>query len=412
MTDDDPRPTPERPSSGDPASDDPRPVRRNRRPPGPSPSETPGRSRSTGGRSGSTADDEYVVLPRATRGGPRLVAVFGAIALAVGIVVFSAVFWVTRQISPSGGQGKRVAEVIVPTGASTDAIATLLDDAGVITNARMFRWYTSWKSAGPWDAGRYVEFRRNSSFDEAIEVLDDGPVPVDAVTVRIPEGRRLVDALADINAAFPNLSVAELQATLDSGSVTSRYKPAEIPNWEGFLFPDTYEFFDDATAQEILQTMATKMDDVLDSLGYDKAESLQGRTPYELVTIASLVERETGQPPEERGKIARVIMNRLDDGEPLGIDAANLYGLGRTSGELTKADLAVESPYNVRKNKGLPPTPICLPGEASLRAAIEAPAGTWRYYVLTTKDPPTHLFTDSYREFQKAKADAQARGVF
>ena len=79
---------------------------------------------------------------------------------------------------------------------------------------------------------------------------------------------------------------------------------------------------------------------------------------------------------------------------------------------LTKADLAVESPYNVRKNKGLPPTPICLPGEASLRAAIEAPAGTWRYYVLTTKDPPTHLFTDSYREFQKAKADAQARGVF
>ncbi len=337
---------------------------------------------------------------------------FGIVAAVLGVGILSVVFWGTRQISPSGGQGEVVSEVVVPTGASTDAIANLLQEAGVITNARMFRWYTSWKSAGPWDAGRYVEFRKNSSFDEAIEVLDAGPVAIDAVTVRIAEGRRLIDALTDINAAFPNLSVGELQSTLASGAVTSKYKPADIPNWEGFLFPDTYEFLDDASAQEILQTMATKMDDVLDDLGYDKAEALQGRTPYELVTIASLVERETGQPPEERGKIARVVMNRLDAGEPLGIDAANLYGLGRTSGTLTKSDLDVDSPYNVRKFKGLPPTPICLPGKASLQAAIEAPQGDWRYYVLTTKDPPTHLFTDSYQEFQDAKADAQARGVF
>ena len=94
--------------------------------------------------------------------------------------------------------------------------------------------------------------------------------------------------------------------------------------------------------------------------------------------------------------------------EELGIDAANLYGLGRTSGTLSKADLDVDSPYNVRKFKGLPPTPVCLPGKASLAAAIQAPQGSWRYYVLTTKDPPSHFFTDSYKEFVKAKADAQA----
>ena len=357
-------------------------------------------------------DDESVRLPPATRSGPRLLAVFGLAIAVLGVVVISVVFWATRQISPSGGQGDLVAEVVVPSGSSTDAIAKLLEEADVITNARMFRWYTSWKSEGPWKAGRYVEFRKNSSFDEAIAVLDKGPVPIDAVTVRIQEGRRLVDALADINAVFPNLSVEQLQATLDSGEVTSKYKPPEVANWEGFLFPDTYEFLDEASAQEILQTMASKMDDVLDQLGYDRAEALQGRTPYELVTIASLVERETGQPADERGKIARVVMNRLDAGEPLGIDAANLYGLGRTSGELTKSDLASDSPYNVRKFKGLPPTPICLPGRASLQAAIQAPQGSWRYYVLTTKDPPTHLFTDSYKEFQQAKADAQARGVF
>ena len=356
--------------------------------------------------------DEYVRLPRATRSGPRMLAVFGVVVVVLGIAVLSIVFWATRQISPSGGQGAAVAEVVVPKGASSDAIAKLLEEAKVVTNARMFRWYTSWKSAGPWKAGRYVAFKQNSSFDEAIAVLDKGPVAIDAVTVRIAEGRRLADALADINKAFPNLSVGELQATLASGAVSSKYKPDDVANWEGFLFPDTYEFLDTASAQEVLQTMATKMDKVLDELGYAKAQALQGRTPYELVTIASLVERETGQPADERGKIARVIMNRLEAGEPLGIDAANLYGLGRTSGTLSKADLDVDSPYNVRKFKGLPPTPVCLPGKASLAAAIQAPQGSWRYYVLTTKDPPSHFFTDSYKEFVKAKADAQARGVF
>ncbi len=356
--------------------------------------------------------DEYVQLPREARGGPRLLAVTGLVLLVLGVAVVAGVFWVSRQIHPAGGQGALVKEVVVPSGASSDEIAQLLAQSHVVSNAGLFQWYAKWKSAGPWKAGRYVQFHRNSSFDEAIKVLDKGPVPIDAVTIRIPEGRRLVDALVDINKALPNLSVASLEMALASGHVTSRYKPADVANWEGFLFPDTYEFRDDASAVDVLQTMATKMDKVLDELGYDKAETLQGRTAYQLVTIASLVERETGRPDDERGKIARVIMNRLDAGVPLGIDAANLYGLGRTSGTLTKTDLAADTPYNVRKVKGLPPTPICLPGRASLQAAIQAPAGTWRYYVLTTKDPPSHLFTDSYKEFERAKADAQARGVF
>ena len=80
--------------------------------------------------------------------------------------------------------------------------------------------------------------------------------------------------------------------------------------------------------------------------------------------------------------------------------------------KLTGDDLFVASPYNTYQNDGLPPTPICLPGRASLEAAIDPPAGSWRYYVLTTKDPASHFFTDSYKEFVKAKADAQARGVF
>jgi UPF0755 protein len=178
------------------------------------------------------------------------------------------------------------------------------------------------------------------------------------------------------------------------------------------LFPDTYEFADDATAQQILQTLADEMTERLDELGYERAPTLQGRSPYDLVSTASLVEREAGAPPEERGKVARVIYNRLDAEEPLGVDAAILYGLGRSSGELTQSELETDGPYNTRLRTGLPPTPIGMPGLASLEAAIAAPEGNWRYYVLTSNDPPSHLFTDSYEEFLDAKEEAQANGVF
>ena len=185
-----------------------------------------------------------------------------------------------------------------------------------------------------------------------------------------------------------------------------------MPSWEGFLFPDSYQVEEGASAAQILQVMATKMDQVLDDLRYDRAETLQGRSPYQLITTGSLVEKEAGSPPDERGKIARVIYNRLEEGEPLGIDAALLYGLDRSGGELSRSDIETDTPYNNRKRTGLPPTPIALPGRASLEAAIQPAEGPWKYYVLTSKDPPTHLFTDSYEEFTDAKADAQERGVF
>lgn len=353
-----------------------------------------------------------MVLPPSTSGGRRLLAIGGLGLLIVGILLGAVVLWASRQINPSGPQGAAIESLVIPSGSTTDAISTQLADAGVISDARMFTYYVGWKNAGPWNAGEYVDFRKSSSFDEAIAVLDEGPVPVAAKVVRVTEGTRLSDALASIAEQMGTMSAQDLQDTLDSGQVISSYKPADVTSWEGLLFPDTYEFEQTATPQVILQTMATKMDDVLDELGYDKAEALQGRTAYQLITIASLIEKETGAPAEERGMISRVISNRLDDGEPLGIDAAVLYGLGRSSGELTKSDLEQETPYNTRKVVGLPPTPIALPSRASLEAAITPTEGDWKYYVLTSNDPPTHFFTDSYSEFNKAKADAQERGVF
>lgn len=363
-------------------------------------------------RGDAGSEDDWMALPLGSEGGRKVLALVAACVIVVAFVIGGVVLWAARKVDPPGEPGELVSSLVVPAGSSRDAIARQLGDAGIVSDGRLFSAYVGLKDAGPWEAGEYADFRQNMSFDEAIEVLDEGPLPVGSAKVRITEGKRLSDALEQIAEQHPGVTTEDLVAALGSGQVTSKYLFPGTTNFEGMLFPDTYEFRDDATATEILQTLADQMSDVLDELGYDRAETLQGRNAYELVTVASMVERETGQPPDERGKIARVINNRLDAGEPLGVDASVLYGLGRSSGELTKSDLETDTPYNTRLHAGLPPTPIGLPSRAALEAAIDPPEGDWQYYVLTSNDPPSHFFTDSYAEFQEAKKDAQERGVF
>ncbi|HTO00805.1 MAG TPA: endolytic transglycosylase MltG, partial [Microthrixaceae bacterium] len=249
-------------------------------------------------------EDEYVVLPRDTSTARRVVSVLAAIVLVIGLFAGGGLLWASKQINPSGPQGLAVEKVVIPAGSSTASIGQILADKDIIASSRIFAYYVGWKNGGPWKAGEYVDFRKSSSFDEAIEVLDAGPIAAKAKVVRVTEGLRLADALKEIESQMGTVTVADLQAALDSGQVKSSYKPAELGSWEGFLFPDTYEFDEKDTAPVILQKMATKMDSVLDELGYDKADRLAGRSALELVTIASLIEKEAGYPPEERGKIS------------------------------------------------------------------------------------------------------------
>ena len=145
----------------------------------------------------------------------------------------------------------------------------------------------------------------------------------------------------------------------------------------------------------------------VDDAGLVQKAAAVNLSPYEMVIVASLVEKETQQ-ADERGKVARVIYNRLDQDFFLGIDAAVLYGLGRSSGGLSEADLQKDTPYNNRIHKGLPPTPIANPGIASLQAAVAPAKGPWLYYVLDAAHPGHHLFTDDRDVFNAAKAKCQA----
>ncbi len=196
---------------------------------------------------------------------------------------------------------------------------------------------------------------------------------------------------------------------MGSGAFRSKYQPPEVTSLEGLLFPETYRLEDGEGAEVLLTRMIETLDAVATELGYDDALARTGRTPYEVLVIASLIEAEA-RVDEDRAKISRVIYNRLAEPMSLGIDATVYYALGRKGGALTQSDLEVDSPYNTRRFPGLPPTPIALPGRASLEAAINPEPGPWLYYVLS--DPSgVHAFSESYEEFLDNVARAREQGL-
>ncbi|HKI91815.1 MAG TPA: endolytic transglycosylase MltG, partial [Gaiellaceae bacterium] len=166
---------------------------------------------------------------------------------------------------------------------------------------------------------------------------------------------------------------------------------------EGFLFPATYDFLAKTTSAQLVkaQLAAFHANWKTVNLRYARSKNL---TPYDVLVIASMVEREA-EVPSERAKIASVIYNRLRARMPLGIDATIRYGLGvPPTQSLTQSELATDNPYNTRKHLGLPPTPIANPGLASIRAAAH-PARTDYLYFVRKPDHRHHYFTSSFQDF-------------
>lgn len=369
----------------------------------------------TGDRQRDEIDDgEYVYLPVETSW------VRKAFWIAGGMVAFSVIvfalggWWVLKQIDP-GGAGEEVA-ITIPAGATTAQIANLLEREGVVTNATVFQYYVRWRGAGPFDAGIYDGMRKRSRMDDVIDRLESGPLPPAITQIVIPEGMWLKDISAKILDTFPNMNELELLAALTS--VRSKYQPDDSTELEGLLFPATYavQEGDESDEQKLVRQMVAAFDEVGDEIGLGLApfvlEGAAGSrviSPYEVVIVASMIEREA-RVPDERPMVARVIYNRLREGMTLGIDATVLYALGEHKDVLTRSDLEVDSPYNTRRYGGLPPTPIASPGKASLEAALNPAEGGWLYYVISDEDG-RHFFTDSFSEFERAAAEARRKGL-
>ena len=296
----------------------------------------------------------------------------------------------------------------IPSGSSASDIAAILAAQGVVRSALEFEVAVrNNEAAQRLQAGTYdLETLMDPS--EVVAILVVGPI-ADVYRVTIIEGLRVNEILNRLAEASGH-TFADFEAALLSGEVDTslREQPEEmtLSDWEGLLFPDTYEFASSAEPSAILQRLASTMEQRVDSIDWSVVED-KGLTPYDGLIIASLIESES-QLDEERPTVSSVIHNRLDQGMKLDIDATVLYALGTR--DVAEFDREVDSPYNTYIVGGLPPTPIASPGRASLEAAAGPASTDFLFYVLSDLEGH-HAFASTLEEHNANVAQAREDGV-
>jgi UPF0755 protein len=232
------------------------------------------------------------------------------------------------------------------------------------------------------------------------------------VKVLIPEGKTRVQIAQIATGAGLKGSYRAAARSSDLLNPVHYGAPHGTPDLEGFLFPATYELDKGAPASRLVEEQLAAFQENFSSEDAKRAREL-GVTPYELLTVASMVEREA-EVPGDRAKIAAVIYNRLKAGMPLGIDAAIYYAVEQEKGiatythELTESQLKIDSPYNTRTHTGLPPTPISNPGTASIQAAAHPAHVAYLYYVAGADGCGEQVFSDTQSVFEANVAAYEA----
>jgi UPF0755 protein len=284
--------------------------------------------------------------------------------------------------------------VDVPRGASQRTIARLLSENGVVRNRIAFELLCRLQKGRTLQAGEYFFDHPVTAFD-VYDAIANGRVFVKEFV--IPEGFTMFD-IADLAASEGFLTRDEFLAAARDPSPVRDIAP-DAPSLEGFLFPATYEFPRHMTGKEMTAAMLKKFRQ--EWLTLPVAGAPPNHSVQEIVTLASLVERETPR-PEERPHVAGVFENRLHIGQPLQCDPTVAYALtlaGAYTGKLDGGDLHFSSPYNTYRNRGLPPGPIANPGEAALRAALDPPPTEDLYFVANTEGG--HFFGKTLEEHNR-----------
>ena len=348
---------------------------------------------------------------RPSRRKSRALGALAALAIAVVIILVGGYFawWSAFRRPLVNVEAGRAVTVTVPAGATTGDVAELLARQGVVANPRAFILRAKEADAdGALKAGTY-ELRTGMGYQAAIASLTAGPPPpTDYVTVTIPEGFTVeqIGARLEKQAGIPAEEFLAL-ANGGAGQFSAEHpylEKAYRSSLEGFLFPKTYRVKDDYSARDVIEMMLDQFDKETASLDLSRAAS-RGITLPELVTMASIIERET-KVAKERPVVSAVIYNRLAQKMRLDMCSTIEYVIKQHKLRLTYADLNVKSPYNTYRHAGLPPGPIASPGLAALKAAA-APADTdYLYYVLTGHDG-SHTFATTPAEFARAKAKSK-----
>ena len=289
----------------------------------------------------------------------------------------------------------------VERGASLASIARDLEQAGLIQDARYRQWYGRY--TGQANKIRTGEYRLTSDMvpDTLLALLVSGRGITYSLTLlegwNIRQVRAAVAAHDALEHTLEGVDNTELMSRLG--------REGEHP--EGWFFPDTYQFPRGTTDLEFLRRALNTMDRELAAAWAGKADGIPLQSPYEALILASIIEKETGQ-PDERGAIAGVFTRRLQKRMKLQTDPTVIYGMGeRFDGNIRRKDLREDTPYNTYVHFGLPPSPICMPGRDALRAAVNPLPGKALYFV--SKGDGSHAFSATLKEHNAAVAKYQLK---
>lgn len=318
-----------------------------------------------------------------------------AAALILAAAAGGGYYWLQEQFLRPGPASQAL-RVDVEPGMSVRGVLALLHERGALARPRNIELYLRLHGRRlTIKAGTY-EIPAAASAREIVDLLQEGRVVLEALTIvegsSFAQVRQELASDTDVVTTLAGKSDEEVMAAID--------RPGEYP--EGRFFPDTYRFAARSTDVEILKLAYASMQRVLDEVWAERAEDLPFATPYEALTLASIVEKETGL-ASERARIAGVFVTRLRRGMRLQSDPTVIYGLGaRYEGELRTRDLATDTPYNTYTRLGLPPTPIALPGREALRAAVRPDVTGDLYFVATGAGDGAHRFSKTLEEHNAA----------
>lgn len=336
------------------------------------------------------------------RGRGALVAallVFGLVLAAIAAFFFKDQVLGATAEDYQGSSGDEVI-VEVQDGQTLSDIGATLKENGVVASARSFITAATADDRSQSIGPGYYRLAEQMSGEAALNAMLD---PANFVVTRVvfPEGLRQDQVIQRLVKAT-DVRAGKFRAAIKDAGQLGLPKFAK-GNAEGFLFPATYEFAPGAGARDMIQAMLTRYNEAADALRFVPKSKKTGYSAHEVMVIASLVQAEGH--PDDYGKVARVVYNRLAAGMPLQLDATVNYALKKTDINLSPNEIATKSPYNTYRNTGLPPTPINQPGEGAMQGALTPDEGDWLYFVAVNPDTGETKFTSDYDEFLKFKAE-------
>lgn len=344
------------------------------------------------------------------------------LALALILVAGGVGWWYVRRINPPGDPG---APVTFTVSADDDVrtISERLAKEGIITDAGVFRWYVDEHGGLTINAG-YYDLQPGDHMGNIMARLATPPNET-YYEVTLPEGLTIRQMAERLNRANPRFSVEAFMAAAEDPAAVVPLRPPGVNTMEGLVFPDTYQLSNAESESQVLSRMSQMMERVARQEDLEAGAEALGRTPYEVLVVASMIEEEA-KLDEDRAKIARVIYNRLFIGMPLQVDATLLYNQPDDHAPISELQ-QIDGPYNTYTRTGLPPTPISNPGRASIDAALNpAPNPSqgdpicqdlpdpsqcyYLYYVLAYRNGG-HKFASSFEQHQANIAQARADGI-